>query len=167
MWNKWIVLTMLSASLSAQKVKPNLYFGVDSKSFSTNGRWMPSDFKDKAAYPSETEIDCDRQSKTCVEATAEYFSGHPHVSLTYFEVVKWDENGIMATSASGICMTETMLISFSDKTITDTHSIKKLNDDKKEACKFLGASGTETDIFVIKNSDRWNADPYGESATKY
>lgn len=63
-------------------------------------------------------------------------------------------------------MTETMLISFSDKTMINTYSIKKLSDDKKDACKVFGASGIETEMFVIKNSDRWKADPYGESAQK-
>jgi hypothetical protein len=157
------VVLLLSASVYAQKALPNLHFAVDSKSFYAAGRWMPSDPKKKSDFPSETEINCDRQSMTCVEATAEYYSGHPHVSLDYFGIVKWDENGIIATSSSGICMTVTMLISFTDKSISATHSIKKMDNDLKEACKSLGASETMVDAFVVKNSERWNADPYGES----
>ena len=154
---------MLTATLSAQKVKPPLYFFVTSDGFSATGRWVPSDPKDKAAFPSETEIICDHGSKSCIEATAELFSGHPHVSTAFYQVVKWDENGLIASSEDGICMEQTLLISFPDKTISNRHSAKKLSDDKKGACKFFGASGTETAEFVIKNSARWIADPYGES----
>ncbi len=164
MRNIWIAsVLLLSASVYAQKVPLSLHFAADSKSFYAVGRWIPSDPKEKAAFPSETEIDCDHQSRTCVEATAEYYYGHPHVSLVYFEVVKWDENGIVASSSSGICMTETMLISFSDKSISNTHSIKKMENDKREACKSFGASGTASELFVVKNSERWNSDPYGSS----
>ena len=158
---------MLTASLSAQKVKSPLYFFVASDGFSATGRWVPSDPKDKAAYPSETEITCHLRSKSCIEATAEYYSGHPHVSTTFYQVVKWDENGLIATSQDGICMEETLLVSFPDKSISNRHTIKKLNDDQKEACKFFGVSGTEADEFVIKNSGRWIADPYGESSNKF
>jgi hypothetical protein len=163
MLNRVLILLLITTTPPAQKIKPRLYFAVDAHSFSANGRWIPSDPKDKAANPSETQIDCDHQSKTCTEATAEYYSGHPHVFLNYFEVVKWDENGIVATSANAVCLTETLLISFADKSVSNTHSLKKLDNDKKEACKFLGFVGTETDLFIIKNSDPWLADPYGSN----
>lgn len=127
---------------------------------------LTSDLKDKAAHPSETQIDCDHKSKTCIEATAEYRFDHPHVFLNYFEVVKWDENGIVATSDSAVCITETLLISFGDKSVSNTHSAKTLDNDKKEACKFLGFVGTETDRFIIKNSDQWIADPYGSKENR-
>jgi hypothetical protein len=168
MKNQWAALALLmSLPAYSQAYKPTLYFFADSSGFSATGRWVPSDIKDKAAYPSETEIDCDRPSKTCTEATAEYYSGHPHVSLTYFAIVKWDENEIVATSSSSICMVQTILVSIPDKTISETHSIKKLDAEKKEACQSFGASGTSTDAFVVKNSPQWKADPYGESSNKY
>jgi hypothetical protein len=168
MRNKLVALSMLlSLCAYAQKIKPPLYFSADSKSFSATGRWVPSNQKDKAAFPSETEIDCDRSSKTCVEADAEYYSGHPHVSITYFEIAKWNENQIIATSSSGICMEQTILISIPDKTISNTHSMKKLDAPKKEACSTIGASGTQADLFIVKNSPQWNSDPYGESSNKY
>jgi hypothetical protein len=163
MMAKLVLVMLVTASLSAQKTKPNLYFAGDQNAFSTNGRWVPSDAKEKAAYPSETQIDCQRQTNTCTEATAEYFSGHPHVTLDYFEIIKWDENGIIATSADGICMTETMIISFADKKISNTHSVKHMDKDKREACKAFGAGETSTDNFIIKNSEGWLANPYGSN----
>jgi hypothetical protein len=163
MVNRFLIAFLFTTLLPTQDKKPPLYFDWDANSFSTNGRWIPSDPKKKAAYPSETEIDCDSHSKTCVEATAEYFSEHPHVSLSYFQVVKWDLNGIIATSADGICMTRTMVISYADRSISDTYSTKQLDEEKRKACKFFGATGTSSDVFVIKNSDRWIADPYGSN----
>jgi hypothetical protein len=156
-------LLVVSASGYAQKAKPALHFNVQGDSFVASGRWVPSDPKDKAAHPSEVEIDCDGKLKMCIEATAEYYSGHPHVSIDYLDIRKWDANGIIATSDSGICMTRTVLISFADKSLSDTHSMKAIDKDLKGACASFGASGTEIDVFVVKGSDGWEADPYGAS----
>ncbi len=158
---------LFSASLSAQNNPLSLHFTADSNSLYAVGRWVPTDPKEKSPFPSETEIDCNRQTKTCIEATAEFYSGHPHISITHFEVLKWDGNGIVASSSSGICMTQTVLVSFPDKSISNTHSIKKLNREKLEACRAIGASEASTDLFVVKNSQRWIEDPYGESAKQY
>ncbi|HWT66117.1 MAG TPA: hypothetical protein VN151_08380 [Terracidiphilus sp.] len=168
MLTKLVLLLMLpSMCANAQKIEPNLYFFMDSNSFSGTGRWVPSNSNEKAAYPSETEIDCNRISKTCIEATAEYYSGHPHVSVAYFAIVTWDAQQIIATSSDAICMVQTIIVSVPDKTISETHSIKKMSPEKAQACETFGASGTQTDVFVVKNSPRWKSDPYGESSNKY
>ncbi|PWT82922.1 MAG: hypothetical protein C5B58_07340 [Acidobacteria bacterium] len=157
-----ICLLLVSVSVSAQKTAQKyLHFAVAPGIFVSSGRWVPSNPKDKAAFPSEVEIDCDAQTRMCIEATAEYFAGHPHVSIDYFDIMKWDANGIVASSSSAICMTRTILVSFADKSISDTHSEKVLDKDKKGACASIRASGTETDVFVVKGSDKWEADPYG------
>jgi hypothetical protein len=159
---RFICLVLASTVAYAQQTKPALHFGVKDDSFYTSGRWVPSDPKDKAAHPSEVEIDCNGQQKICIEATAEYYSGHPHVSIDYLDITKWDTNGIIATSSSGICMTRTVLISFATMSISDTHSLKVLDKNVKGACAYFGASDTEIDIFVVKGSDKWEANPYGE-----
>jgi hypothetical protein len=155
MRNKWIFLALLvSASVLAQKTPLHLEFYPHTGFFFAIGRWTPSDPKDKAGYPSQTEIDCDRQSKTCVEATAELISGSPHVSLIHLDVAKWNENGIIATS-SNACMIETILISFPDKSISATYSMKKLDSDLKQACTIMNVSKPYTNLFVIEGSQRW------------
>jgi hypothetical protein len=83
MRNKLIGVMLLSACVYAQRFKPAVHFVFDSNLLVASGRWISSDPKVKAAYPSEVEIDCVLTTKTCTEATAEYYSGHPHVSLTY------------------------------------------------------------------------------------
>lgn len=154
---------MISAALCGQTVKPRLYFNWNDRDFSANGRWAPSDPKERAAFPSETEFDCDRISKTCVEATAELYSGHPHVSLNYYGILKWDDNGIIVTTNEPICVANTIVISFAEKNLTATSTLKTMDDKKRDACKALGINGTSSSVFIVKNSQRWLADPYGES----
>lgn len=82
-----VLLTTCLVPLPAQTLinKDNLYFFVDASGFSAEGTWIPVDPKSHAAYQAETKVDCDRAVKLCTEATAEYLSGHPHISLTYFQ----------------------------------------------------------------------------------
>ena len=151
-----IAVIVLLVPLLGTATDPPLFFSFDANNFTATGKWVPADPKEKPAFPSETQIDCFRSSMTCVEASAEFYVGYPHVALGYLQVLKWDKDGIVATSSSGICMTITMLISFAEKSISSTHSMKKLDDKTKESCKFFGAEKTEEDVFVVRGSERWN-----------
>jgi hypothetical protein len=151
-----LVITLFTMPLSAQKIERPIYFTFDSGGFSATGKWVPADPKDKAAFPSETEIDCEKRRMSCVEATAEYYYGHPHVSVSDFQVIKWDEHGIIAVSSSGVCMTNTILISFAEKSVTETDSMKQLDDKTKESCNYFGAKKTVMSLFILKNSERWD-----------
>jgi len=155
---KWIFVAviLLTVAIGASTKEPVLFFTFDKDNFSATGKWVPADPKQKPAFLSETQIDCFRGSMTCVEASAEFYVGYPHATLSYFQVLKWDKDGIVATSSSGTCMTITMLISFAEKSISSTHSMKQLDDKTKEACKFFGAEKTEEDVFVVRGSERWN-----------
>ncbi len=156
-------LALAQTGQSAVRSEQHLHFSSDSESFYAAGRWVPSDIKDNASFPSETEIDCYRKIGMCFEATAELYSGHPHVSLSYFQVLSWDKDSIVAKSDEKLCMNLIMTISFGAKSVIRTGSGKNLPDEKKKACALLGASGTYSDKFVLKNSKQWNDDPYGES----
>ena len=90
---------------------------------------------EKTQFPSETQINCDRQSKTCIAATAEYSSGHPHVSIEYFQLLKWDVDGIIATSNDAVCMQRTLLISFPNKAISISGMLKGLPKEKQKHAK--------------------------------
>jgi hypothetical protein len=133
-----------------------IYFAYVEGGFSATGNWTPADPKDKPALPSETEIDCFKNSGSCVEGRAETYFGHPHITLNFYEVIKWDGNGIIARDSSGTCMTVTMQITYAEKRISSTHSMKTLDDETKKACNFFGADETQEDIFVLKGSERWN-----------
>jgi hypothetical protein len=150
-----VVLLLLTCAPSArpQSVSP-IFFSYDKNGFSATGSWVPADTT-SSSVRSETEIDCFKNSLSCVEATAEFYSGHPHVTLNYLQVLKWDNDGIIASDSSGICMTVAVQISFAEKRISATHSAKQLNEKTKEACKHFGAEKTEEDIFVLRGSARW------------
>lgn len=96
-----------------------------------------------------------------MEATAEYAYGHPNVLLTYYDVIKWDKDILIATSSSGICMTNTVLVSFGEKRITATDAPKDVDEKKKESCKFFGAAKTLTWNFVLFGSSRGDKEEYG------
>jgi len=149
-----LFLFTCAPSTRPQSVSP-IFFSCEKNGFSAMGSWIPTDTKTSSSVRSETEIDCFKNSLSCVEATAEFYSGHPHVTLNYLQVIKWDDDGIIASDSSGICMTVAVQISFAEERISSTHSAKQLNDKKKEACKFFGAEKTEEEIFVLKGSERW------------
>ncbi len=150
------VLFLASVVPTTGQKKSAIFFFYDKDGFSATGKWIPADPNDKPAFPSETQIDCFKNGMSCVQATAGFYVGHPHIALTYLQVVKWDKDGIVATDSSGICMTVTMQIIFAEKRISSTHSMKQLNDETKQACNFFGAEKTQEEIFVLKGSERWN-----------
>lgn len=149
---KRLVAISLLATLTASAQV--IYFNYSESGFFATGSWASVDANVKASV-SETQIDCFRNLKSCVEATAEYYMGHPHVSVSYLDVIRWDNNGIIATDSSGTCMTVTMQVSFADKHISATHSVKQLDAKTAKACKFFGANKTEEEIFILKGSERW------------
>lgn len=110
-----MMLLLLAFSTPEQKTQRPVYFGVDADGFSATGEWIPSGAKEKPGLPSETQIDCFKKNMSCVEATAEYYYGHPHVSIAYLGVLKWSDDGIIASSSAGACMTNTVLVSFAEK----------------------------------------------------
>jgi hypothetical protein len=129
-----LVTFFFSGAAVSQKPKPNVYFFVQPDSFMAIGKWAAtsSDPKDRISMPQEVEIDCFKSTQTCVEATAEYYSGHAHVNVAYTSVVKWDSNGIIISDSNGICMSRTILVNFSDQTIMVTHSLKELPEKQRE-----------------------------------
>jgi len=129
--------------LLAQTAQPNLYFFVEAHAFSAEGTWIPIDPKSHAAYEAETQLDCDKGTATCTEATAEYYSGHPHIAVAYFQIVKWDCNGIVASNADGTCATRTLSIGFAAKHISDTREAKVLPEEKQKACETIGVPASE------------------------
>jgi len=145
-----LVLSILFAlGVSAQVI----YFNYTNSGFFATGSWESQDPNVKTDM-TETQIDCFRGMKTCVVATADNLMGRPHIFTSYLDVIKWDNDGLIATDSSPICMNLTMQVSVTDKHITLTHAWKRLDPDKAKACKTIGAETAE-DIFVLKGSPRW------------
>lgn len=151
MFKRFLALSFLfTLGVSAQVI----YFNYSKIGFFATGSWESPDPSVKTNM-TETQIDCFRDTKTCVMATADNLMGRPHVFTSYLDVIKWDDNGLIATDSSPVCMTLTMQVSVADKHITLAHSLKRLDADQAKACKFFGAEKTTEDIFVLKGSPRW------------
>lgn len=150
----WLAMCV---AVSGQGTERPVFFLVASDSFSATGKWvsLSTELKDQPPIPQEVEIDCSKNTRTCIEAMAEYYMGSPHISIQYLDVIKWDKNGIVAGSSSGICMTNTILINFADRTISATDSPKNLDEKTKSACAFFGAKQSQSSAFVLKGTDRW------------
>jgi hypothetical protein len=101
------------------------------------------------------EIDCFKNLRLCVAATAEFYMGHAHVSVQYLDIIKWDRNGIVAQDSSPVCLANTFLINFADHSITLNATLKELDDKTKSACAAFVAAKSESSIFVVKGTDRW------------
>src|SRR5271155_3548798 len=99
------------------------YFRYSKTSFFAMGSWESPDPNVKSDM-TETKIDCFREWKTCVVATADNIEGRPHVFTSHLDVIKWDDDGLIATDSSPICMTLTMRVSVADEHITLAHSLK-------------------------------------------
>jgi len=145
---------------SQEHKSPPVHFSFDRESFYADGRES-----EKSVLQTETQINCTRQGRSCIAATAEYYAGHPHVSVEYFQTLKWDADGIIATSQA-VCMQRTMIVSFSNQSISISGTLKSLPKETTDACKAVGANEPYTDEFILKNSSKWNKAPYGQSNDK-
>ncbi len=151
MFKRFLALSVLfTLGVFAQAI----YFNYSKIGFFATGSWESPDPSIKTGM-TETQIDCLREKKTCVMATADNLMGRPHVFTSYLDVIKWDDDGLIATDSSPICMTLTMQVSVADKHVTLVHALKRLDADKAKACTFFGAEKTTEDIFVLKGSPRW------------
>lgn len=112
-------------------------FGFDNDSFYVVGKWVPADEKQKADILNEIEINCFRKTMTCVQGSAEYYMSYPHVSLGYFDVIRWDKDGIISTDSTKECMTLTMQVSFAEKSVLLVHSMKQLDTKEKGGVQIL------------------------------
>jgi hypothetical protein len=158
------VVLLFSALAPAQKPGPPTHFSSDPNNSYADGRWVSS--QGKALFPSETQLNCMRQWSSCIAATAELYMGHPHVSIEYFQVVQWDESGLVAVNADATCMKRTMVVSFSAKSISVSGALKNIPNEMRKACATIGSTESYLDHFVLKNSQEWNAQPYGASSQR-
>ena len=113
----------MSYSLSVYQRKV-IYFEYTKAGFFATGSWESHDPNVKTDM-TETQIDCFKEMKTCVMATADNLMGRPHVFTSYLNVIKWDDDGLIAIDSSAICMNLTMQVSVADKHITLIHTLKR------------------------------------------
>ena len=108
------------------------------------GKWNATTGKkgDEPAFRHAVEIDCFRSDKTCMEATASVIGTDPDILVEYYDVLKWDENGIVAEKTSAICMTNQLNINFQEQSVLAIDAPKSGAKGFKDVCK--SANHTQT-----------------------
>jgi hypothetical protein len=140
--------------LLLQTNHPVVFFSHDAESFSATGKWVDDPATSEESIPQEAQLDCTRQTRSCVQAIAEIYYGHPHVLLFYYNITRWNKDGITLFQ-DGQCMTNTIIITFADKSAIEVNAPKTLPKKQADACNFFGAHQSSRSIFVPKGSARW------------
>jgi hypothetical protein len=90
------------------------------------GQWKATSSKKADALGVNTaDIQCFQSLSVCFEASATLSGKIPYASLSSYQIVKWDENGLIAEDDSPICVVNRLLVNFQDKSIISTASPKK------------------------------------------
>lgn len=96
----------------------------------TMGKW--SDADNNLGVPS-VEINCYERFGFCEEADATYYFGKSGVTLTSFDILRWDKRELIAVDSSPICVVNTLRFDFVAKKVTITLSLK--GETKDPFCK--------------------------------
>lgn len=72
--------------------------------------------------PNSVNMECTKWTD-CIEAQAWIWEGLPVVSLEHFEIVRWDDRGLVAQLESH-CLISQIQVNFKDKTVTTTDTLK-------------------------------------------
>jgi hypothetical protein len=99
------------------------------------GKW--SDADDKLAVWS-TEIHCYKSFGLCEEADANNYYEHPGATLNSFDILRWDNQELIAVDSSPICVVNTLRVDFRANKVTITSSIK--GETKDPFCKDMKAT---------------------------
>jgi len=109
------------------------------------GRWSDAD---EHLTVMSTEIFCYARFGFCNEADANYLNGRAGVSLSVFDILRWDKHELIAVDSSPICVVNTLRIDFTMKKVTITMALKGETKDKfckdiKATTAFLGGVDDE------------------------
>ena len=103
------------------------------------GKW--SDAGDNVGNNS-TEIHCYKRFGSCEVASASTFFGLASVSITSFDILRWDTSEMIAVDSSPICLVNTLRFDFAAKKVSLSSTSKGETRDK--FCKDLTPSDTAT-----------------------
>ena len=77
-----------------------------------------------------------------MQATASIVGTEPDLDIQYYEVVRWDENGLVAQSDSPICMTNQLIINFQGKSVMAIDAPKRGAKGLMDTCKWVDHTQT-------------------------
>ncbi len=115
------------------------------------GVWRADNLNEKTenAFPSVTRLECYKHGgkdlvgsdSYCMQANAEIVFGHPHIGVTYYPVIAWDKDRVIAadspTAAFPICIWSQLTINLRDHSImaTDTRKLGKGHEGLGNSCE--------------------------------
>lgn len=101
------------------------------------GRWSDSDVH-MAVW--STEIHCYERFGFCEEADAVYIDGQAGATLSTFDILRWDNQELIAVDSSPICVVNTLRFDFAAKKVTLTMALK--GETKDPFCREVKATTT-------------------------
>lgn len=136
----WLFVYLLQDAELRAQVQATLR--VERNLVIARGHWKPT-----ADWPGESatrkplaEIHCYRAERRCMEATATSRDGEPGLSVQYYKVVLWDDNGVVAELNDFTCTTNRLIINFRETNVMALDVPKNHGKGLAEPCKSLPAS---------------------------
>ena len=137
------LLVVLSVPvLCAQERAANVH--VRPHAVFANGKWKSTTGRkgDEMPFKHTVEIDCFQSEKSCMEATASVVGTEPDLNVQYYEVIRWDENGLVAQSEDAICVTNQLVINFQEKSVLAIDAPKRGAKGFQDSCKLVDHTQT-------------------------
>lgn len=146
---------VLTSLLSLAQAAKDTTFHYTSSHFSVNGKWTPHSPIWDGADNHAVAIECFKHEidTTCVEATAALYSyGDPlEIDVWYYQIVTWDQNGIIATSERGVCYTQKLMINFQDQTVIMMNAPRtQLTVTEAKTCKAMKDDHAKSYTLTVK-----------------
>ena len=121
-------------------------FVVFGKTLSARGKWKATTGKpgDEVAFKHVVSIECWKDRGQCLESVASVVEGEPSLDLDYYQILRWDENGLLAQNDSPDCMTNQLIINFREQSVTAIDAPKANAKGILNICKSAVLSRTQT-----------------------
>lgn len=131
-----LLFAMHASELDAQ-VQATLR--VERNSVIARGHWKPITERPGSllVHKPLAEIHCSKAERQCMEATASLRDGEPGLSVHYYKIVLWDDNGVVAEHNDFTCTTNRLIISFRETSVMALDVPKNHGKGLAEACRAL------------------------------
>jgi hypothetical protein len=107
------------------------------------GSWKTlSDKKeDELASVTNIYLTCQKDTKTCYEASAEA-RDYPHADLNFYEVTKWNDYSLEAVDDAPICVKNVLTVEFKTARVVLSGLLRQDDEKTVQACAKFGVAKT-------------------------
>ena len=153
-------ILLIAASLSAQEQTPEV-FGtpstvvVGTQKIETVYTWAQGKWSNAGDLQgtNSTIIHCYQRFGFCEEAEGYSFGGKAWVNLTTLDVLRWDDEELIAVDSSPVCAVDTIRFDFHTKQVSYTVTAKGVTKDMPEMSRKLCESVKPTTDFLAGLKD--------------